>query len=566
MSRSDEHFDDHLDDHLDEMTCLLFLDGQLENDFARKLVAHTEACADCRRLLTALERETRLLHESLGEEDEAVPARLLAPSRAENISWGWVGALGVAVAGVYALWSAVAEPWLDQLRQVGLGESNLLTMLFFGGVFWKGWSDMLNMMEVLSLGTIAMLVVLLLRRNLRRLVSLSVIFCALLLPGLLLPRVTAAAEFHSTNGTYTVPAGTVVHADLVVGGPAVRIDGTVDGDLIAMGQTIRVNGHVTGDVIAWAQDIHIDGKVDGSCICGGKNVWVSGHVDGNVRGGAHHVIIGGEVARNVLAWAGTLEIPSKGKVGGSVLALVADFIFDGRAERDVSAYSGKSELNGYVGGNARLNGGQLMIGPEAEIRGSAAYQGDHAPEVSPQAKLANPLSIEIRSRWEKYRHLHYYRSHLLLMGAALSLGIVLLLVVPGFFGSAVRKGDRLGAAFGYGAVGLVATPILAVVACITLVGIPLGVAALMAYVLTLYSSQIVVGAWLGEKLLGPALGRGARIARLALGLALLRVCFVIPIVSALAWSAVITMGIGAVALTAYERIHSSAAHAATTQA
>jgi hypothetical protein len=219
-----------------------------------------------------------------------------------------------------------------------------------------------------------------------------------------------------------------------------------------------------------------------------------------------------------------------------------------------------------VGGNATLRSGRLTIGPGAEIHGTSYYKGEYRPEVSSQARMSSPISLEIDSRWEKYRHLHYYRWHLVMMGAALSLGIVLLLVAPGFFGSAVQKGDRLGAAFGYGAVGLVATPILALIACLTLVGITLGIAALMAYILTLYSSQIVVGAWLGEKLLGSALGRGAQIARLALGLALLRVCFVIPIVNIFAWIAVLIMGIGVVVLAAYERIHSSAVRAAATPA
>src|SRR5207245_1214623 len=65
--------------HFDEMTCLLYLEGQLERPRALELVAHAEGCAECRALLRALERESRLLAHALVEEDETVPARLLAP-------------------------------------------------------------------------------------------------------------------------------------------------------------------------------------------------------------------------------------------------------------------------------------------------------------------------------------------------------------------------------------------------------------------------------------------------------------------------------------------------------
>ena len=64
--------------HFDEMTCLLYLDGQLDRERAAELSEHIDSCADCRTLLGALESESRLLRGALTEEDEPVPARLLA--------------------------------------------------------------------------------------------------------------------------------------------------------------------------------------------------------------------------------------------------------------------------------------------------------------------------------------------------------------------------------------------------------------------------------------------------------------------------------------------------------
>lgn len=542
------------DEHLDEMACLLYLDGQLDSARARDVARHMESCAECRRLLVSLERESHLLRGSLGEEDEALPARLLNAQHPENISWTRMAALGLAAAGVYGLWNALAEPWLNQFRQVGLGQDNLLTMLFFGGVFWEGWSDMLNAMEVLSMGAIALLVVVLLRKNLRRTVSFPLILAALLVVGLVLPGAASAAEFHHSTGTYTLPAGEVVHTDLVVGASAAHIDGTVEGDLVVGARTVTISGHVTGDVIAWASRVRINGAVDGSCICAAQTLQIGGHVGGSVRAFAQVLLIEGTVDKNLMAMAQTAEISSKGKVGGSVLAFVASFLSDGRIEHDMAAAFEKNELNGYLGGNAHFLRGHLTIGPQAEIRGSASYRGSYRPEVSTQARLASPLAVEMESRWEKYAHPRYYWGHALRLTAAFVLGLVFLFATPGFYLSVARKSNRMGAALGFGAVALVATPVLAVAACLTLVGIPVAILSVMLYVVALYSTQIVVGAWIGDSLLGPADNQGARLARLGLGLALLRVCFVIPVVGTVVAVIMVTIGLGAIVLTAHERI------------
>ena len=541
-------------DHIEEMACLLYLDGQLEASRARQLVAHTEVCPECLHLLGSLERETQLLHESLVEDDEAVPAHLLEPPRIDNISWGRIGALGLVAAGLYALWSAVAQPWLDQLRQVGLGQNNLLTMFFFSGVFWKGWKDMLNIFELLSMASVATLVFLLVARNLRRPVSLPVVLTAVFLAAVGMPAPASATEFYrSATETYTLATGTVVHSDLVVAAPVARIDGTVEGDLVVSGRTVTISGHITGDVIAWAQDIRINGTVDGSCLCGAQTLQINGQMRGSARVFAQVILIEGSVEKNLMAWAQTMEIASKGKVGGSVMGFAVSIISDGRIERDLTAEFTKNDLNGYIGGNATLSKGYLTIGPQAEIRGSASYKGEHRPGVSSQAKLTSPLSIELQSRWEKYGHPHFYWWHLVRMVAALLFGLVFLFITPDFFSRAVQKGDRIGASLGFGAVALVSTPILAVVACITLVGIPVGLGGLLLFVVALYSTQIVVGAWLGTKLLGRSAGLGARTGRMAVGLLIVRVCTLIPFIGFLAGCFVVLAGLGAIVLATHER-------------
>jgi cytoskeletal protein CcmA (bactofilin family) len=530
--------------HADEMTCLLYLEGQLERSRALELSAHVEQCPECRALLRALERESRWLERALVEEDEAVPARLDALPAREAVPWGGMVASGFAAAAAYTLWTGVIEPWRAQMSQAGFGETNLLTMLFFGGVFWKGWGAMTNILEIVAMATLGILTLVLLRRGWRRWMTVPVVMGALT-AALALPPSASAAEFRK-GPTFTLAEQETVKTDLVVSAENCRIDGKVDGDLIFFGRRLTVNGHVTGDVIAFAQFIRIDGPVDG-----------------NVRGFGSLLSLAAPVGKNVSAFAGNVELEKKSEAGGGALLFAGEATLDGRINRDLASFTGKTILNGFVGGNAQLRAGKLTIGSSAEMHGRASYQGQHPPEVSSEAKLASPLEIHVVHRPSRYLTVRYYVRQALGWAAAFLLGMLIVLLMPGFFSDVVRSTRNVGLSFGLGAIVLLAGVLLALISVLLLlVGVPVGMAILLLYAPAIYASQAFVGCFLGEKLLGPSSGGGEVLGRLALGLLVIRVLAMIPIVKVLVWIAVILWGVGALTLSLYGRSRTRPAVAA----
>src|SRR5271170_2642033 len=170
--------------HVDEVTGLLYIEGQLEQGAARGVVTHLEQCGSCRQLLDALKRESLLLSHALTEEDEPVPARLLAFLPSQGLSWEWLTVFALAATGVYTLWTFYVEPWMAGLQDSGFGGQFLFTWLLLSGEFWKGWNDMLQFVELVSLGVLACALVFVFRRSSRRLSSLSIFLAVLLLPAL----------------------------------------------------------------------------------------------------------------------------------------------------------------------------------------------------------------------------------------------------------------------------------------------------------------------------------------------------------------------------------------------
>jgi cytoskeletal protein CcmA (bactofilin family) len=522
--------------HFDEMTCLLYLDGQLEAGRARELTAHAGECADCRALLRALEQEGLWLRQALTDEDEAVPARLLEPPVRAPMPWGWIAALGFGAAGAYTLWMGLVEPVRQELNLAGFNGGNLLTMLLFHGALWKGWEIMRSLIEFVAIATLGAGVFTLLRRGLRRSTTVGLVMGALAV-ALMLPSSAAAAEIHKGQESYTLAAGQTVNNDLIVAAGIVRIEGTVDGDVIAFGQSVRVNGHVTGDVICFSQEARIGGQVDG-----------------NLRIFTRGLVVDGQVGKNATIFMDTSEFDPKSQIGRNLYLFGGVVTLDGRVVRDVFAYAGRGHLNGFIGGDLMFAGQRLVIDSLADIHGHALYRGSHQPEVVSGAKLASPLEVHLQSTRPDYASPRFYWRQLLAFGAAFVFGLVLLLLMPGFFADVVRAGNRFGISLGFGALLLIATPILAVISCITIFGLGVGIGTLFLYFMALYATQSFIGLWIGEKILGLSTGIGSSIGRLALGLLLIRIARALPYIGGWLLLLVILWGLGAQALSIYKRM------------
>ncbi|HKV05320.1 MAG TPA: hypothetical protein VJO53_09465 [Candidatus Acidoferrales bacterium] len=526
----------HIDGHFDEMTGLLFLEGQLDAGRASEVSAHVASCAACGELLRALESEGVWLREALQTEDEPVPAHMISAPERGMAHWGWIAAFGLGVGGAYTLWSGFVQPWLAQAGQAGFTQgNNLLTDLFLGGAFWKGWDAMRSLMEFLAVATLGTLAIWLLRRRWHRFTAIAFVMGAV--AGALAIPPSAAADMMHGNPSYTLPAGQEVKSDLFVAADHARIDGDVDGDLIVFSNNVTVDGHIKGDIIACSQELRVNGPVDG-----------------NIRAFAQSLMLNSTVGRNVMAWVQEVDLDHKAQVGGSMTLGVTVLVLDGKVAGDLLALAHSVEINGSLGRDVTIRGDLLTIGPTAEIAGQTKYTGTHQPDVSPSAKLGSPIQITVPKRGPDYSRLTYYWHRVLFWGASFLFGLLVLLLAPGFFFDASQAAKRVGPSLGFGALFLFATPIAALIACVTIVGLGVGVSAMLCYLIAVYAAQIFVGAWLGETLLGAGVGVGAAIGRLALGLAILRALRMLPFVGFWIAAIVVIWGLGALVLTIHKRM------------
>jgi cytoskeletal protein CcmA (bactofilin family) len=525
--------------HVDEITLLMYAERQLDRESAQEVSLHTQTCLKCLTLLRALDRESRLLTRSLLEQDEPLPARL-AEFQAKvrrSMQWLWGVVFGLAALGVYALYTGYIEPWEQQLDQAGFGGTNLLSLLVFQGAFWKGWQSMFTLFEFVALASVAAFGLLAFRKYLRRGTTLAVMFASM---GLMLIAATpaSAAEFRKGQ-SLEVRRDEVIKNDLFAMGNRIKVDGTVDGDLFSFGEHVEVSGHITGDIICFCQSLRI-----------------SGQVDGNLRGFANNITITGNVDRSVTSFTELFTLDANGTIGRSLTSFSKSLTLDGKLNRDLLAYFGEGSINGTIGGGMHAKGDSLAISSGASIGGRAFFEGNKPAEVASGAKLASPLEYKkLEHRSERERGAGYYIWRIIWATAYVLFGLVFLSLLPRFSKDAATNVEHnVGASFGLGVLVFCAIPIAAFVACITVVGLFVGVSAFFLWYWSLYFAQVIVGTTVGQWILGNTSEFWPLAGRMAVGVVLLRVVMAVPYLGVGIKLGVIIWGVGAISLALYRKL------------
>jgi len=407
-------------------------------------------------------------------------------------------------------------------------------MLIFQGSFWKGWQSMLSLVEVLALVTIGGFAAHVLRKRIRRGGALALVltsFCAAFASA----PAANAAEFRK-GASAEIAKDETVKGDLYFTGQQLSVDGTIDGDLYVWAQEATIRGHVTGDVFIFVQTARIDGQVDGS-----------------VRGFCNNVTVSGTVDRSLMAWAQVIHVDNRGSVGRSVTSFSQTLSIDGKVARDLFVRNQSTRIAGTIGGNVDEKGETLTIEESARVDGTFRFEGEKEPIVSKSAKLASPVQYthHVKKRSEFSKHSALWAG--LLAAAFVLFGLVLFRVMPQFSLEATRAAESYGASIGLGVLVMFAVPIAALIACVTFVGLFVGLSTFVLWVITLYAAQTVVGAVIGQWILGRASDIWGRIGRMALGVLAIRAVTLMPHLGFWIKLGVLLWGMGAISLALYRR-------------
>jgi hypothetical protein len=235
----------------------------------------------------------------------------------------------------------------------------------------------------------------------------------------------------------------------------------------------------------------------------GGDIRVTEAAVGPLRAVGGNVTVDAPVSGKVQIAGGNVKLGSGAAVSGDVAIAGGEVIIQGAINGKLRAAGGNIRIDGPVTGNASIAGGRLELGPNARIEGKLRFFGGELIR-DPAAQVVGGVEQE-RGR-SSGRH-EMTATQRFLHGWVWSVGLVALaaLIAAAFPGASQRMAlelrERPWITPLLGILALVTIPVAAVLVIITIVGIPIGLAALIGYVLLLLLGYVWTAVVIGGMLL-----------------------------------------------------------------
>jgi len=351
----------------------------------------------------------------------------------------------------------------------------------------------------------------------------------------LIPATTALAADLQCEDTVIIASGDVIDDDLYIAARKIVINGTVNGDVLCVGDT-TVNGVINGSLTAVGATMVIDGEITHA-----------------VRVAAGSIDIRGKVGKDVVIAGQSIDIQKTALIGRDLVFTTDKIRIDALIEDSIKGYGTTANLGSKVNGDVDIEIKNLTIESTADIQGNLVYVSEKEAEIISGAHIGGttthnipkteapviPVSVKV---W--FRVIFFFMT--LVTG-----GLIILLAPKRATAVATSIKRKPLLSLGWGALVFFVAPLAALIAFITVIGIPVSIIGIIFYFIALYLSQVAVGLFLGYWILGYVTkvnSRGMLLAAFALGFVILTLVSLIPYVGSVVCFAAALFGLGAMAL------------------
>jgi len=332
-----------------------------------------------------------------------------------------------------------------------------------------------------------------------------------------------------------IPESTLIQDDYFVAGNNIKFSGKVEGDFVSSSKTLTSKGVIGGNLMSVARDLDISGEVGGS-----------------FRGGAQNISLDGKLKRNFLGFAASINLKESSEVGGDVIVFCGELKVSGKVGKGIKGSVGSLVISGIIDGDVNVKADEISIMPDAKINGNLFYKSKK------EAKIEKGAQITGETKWTKVIPKKKKGGGLtggkllikfLFLCASVATGLFMLLVAKKEV-KAVKESifkDFL-KNLGLGFVFVICIPVAAIILLFTVIGTPISIIVIFAYLILFYIAKIFVGFALGEKVLQIFKTNGvpAPVWSLIVGLLILYILFLIPYIHWIVYLLTLFVGFGSV--------------------
>ena len=297
---------------------------------------------------------------------------------------------------------------------------------------------------------------------------------------------------------------------------------------VAIEDNYNASAAIAGDAVS------VDGNVNGVSAAAGNKVSLNGTVDYGFFAG-NQITMNGFVNKDVFIAGNLITTTEKANFERDVIAFGTDVELNGNFGRNVSIYANKVTIkNAAIGGNVKIYAESLVVSKDANINGTLYYPEDIKSAISKDATI---IKIEKTPAIQVENDESYFTTLSAKIWSFLRLALVFAAVAlffPNLFNNINEKYKEFKFSEGIevftkGLVVFILVPLIAIILCLTMIGIPLGIILGIIYGIALYLTTIFTAYLIGYKIWQKVFNKEAHILLFGLiGLFVLLILELIP--------------------------------------
>ena len=236
--------------------------------------------------------------------------------------------------------------------------------------------------------------------------------------------------------------------DLYKAGGDIEITEAINGNAFISGNSVTVKGQIGGDLFVFANNLNIDGA----------------QIYGNVFAVSNNITLNGLIY-DLYGICNTLNVP-----------------YNGTVYRDIKVMCNSATIDGVIGGNVYITDAQkLTLEADCMIYKDLNYSAPSEIEVKDGTVQGN---VSFTSSMYKASAMDYVMSFAYLVIFVLVVWLLMMFIAPRFMEKATRVGkEKILPSLGFGILGLILIPVIAILLIFTVVGTPISMALMAIYAL-----------------------------------------------------------------------------------
>ncbi len=329
----------------------------------------------------------------------------------------------------------------------------------------------------------------------------------------------------------------------------VAVDQTHQGSLYATGDQVTIEGTIEGDLYCAARELVIGGEaeVTGDVLCAVQTATIDGKVGQDLRLAGQYISVDNTVGGSLTFFGQDLKLRANSSVAGDVNGAGQIMNIGGPVGGDIVLGGERLSLQSTVAGNVDAGVNRIEMTGGAEVKGDLNYSASQAIAVD-ESKVAGEISSNQAQHQQSQAIDFGWLLYMLL--SMLACALLVALLAPRFVERSQTIATRhfatvslIGFAVVFG------TPIVAVMAMVTVVLLPVGIFLTLLWASALLLSHGLFAYWLGTIVLAR---QENVLLRMTAGVGALFVLYLIPLVNFLVAVVATVVGSGMLAATALD--------------